>query len=215
MDIDLSRLRTGEKLAAACAALLFVDMFLHWFRASASISSANPVINEQLHANPVLQAVLTHSARGADAWTAFSVIDLLLLLTIVVTLGMVVVAATQRSVGFAVIASVIATPLGALSTLFVLIDVLISKPGGWAPPQASISGLTGSFRVTTQVFGWLGLLLTAGLTVGAYLAMRDERVSVRDARAQAARLLSGPPRPAPIPRRSPSSARGGGIEDQH
>ena len=130
------------------------------------------------------------------AWRIFSYTDLLLLLLIVLAIAMVVLAATQRSVALPIGANVIVALFGALMTLLVLYR-LINQPG---PNEL----------VTVKLFGYVGLLLTAGVAVGAFMSMRDEGMTLGDAaqRLQNATAAGGapPPRsPAPPPTAAPGA----------
>lgn len=109
MEFDHRRLRTGERLAAACALLLFIDMFLPWYGA---------------------QVTLLGITRGASAtaWQAFSLTDLWMLLLILVTLGLVAVTATHRSPALPVAGSVVVTLLAGFVTLLVLYRI-VQQPG--------------------------------------------------------------------------------------
>lgn len=101
MAFNFRRVRLGERLAALCAVLLFIDLFLHWY-------SAGPF--------------------AVNAWDAFGFIDVLLVLLVLVTLALVFLSATQRTPALPIAASVIVTAFGALMTLIVLYRI-INSPG--------------------------------------------------------------------------------------
>jgi hypothetical protein len=166
--MDFSRLRTGEKIAAGSAVALFIFMFFSWYG---------------VDVGPISSALLDRA--GVDttvtAWVAFDLLDLFLLLTIVVAIGLAVLTATGRSVALPVAASVITAVLGALATLFVAYRIL-NQPG---PNDV----------ITVKIGAWLGLLACAGIAVGGYLAMRDEGTTFDDAIASAREAI--PVRPAP------------------
>ena len=81
--MDVNRLSQGEKIAAGSAIVLFIVMFFSWFGVP-----------------DVAEAVL--GAAGVDtsinAWQSFDFIDLILLLTIVVALGVAFLKASGNSV---------------------------------------------------------------------------------------------------------------------
>jgi hypothetical protein len=175
--MDLSRLRTGERIAAGAALLLFIDMFLHWYKAD--ISGLVPGAQSLGISVPTAHA---------SAWQAFSILDLYLLLVIIVALGLAFLSATQRSVALPVAASVIVTVLGGIAT-FVVLMRLIDQPG----PDKIID---------IEIFAWIGFLLCAGITYGGWRSMRDEGTNLQDARRQAEQAIRGddvPQRPAPPP----------------
>jgi hypothetical protein len=101
-----------------------------------------------------------YSAGGADAtaWQAFSVIDLVLLAAAIASLSVGVVVLTRLSVSYPMAGSSVATGVGAVAFLCVLYR-LIDPPGGDG--------------VDREIGLWLGLLATAGVTLGGYLGMQE------------------------------------------
>jgi hypothetical protein len=166
--MDLSRLRTGERVAAVSALLLFIFMFFSWYG---------------VDVGPISNALLDRAGvdTSATAWQAFDVLDLYLLLTILVALTLAFLTASDRSVALPVGASVLTTVMGGLATLFVLYRML-NQPGE-------------NDVVDVKIGAWLGLLACIGITVGGYLAMRDEGTSFDQAFASARDSI--PTRPAP------------------
>jgi cation transport ATPase len=156
MTFDLSRLRRGEKVAAGAAIVLFIVMFFGWY---------GP------HDGPDL---------SFSAWESYSIIDLVLLLTIVAALGLAFLTATQQTVALPVTAAVIVTALAFLGTLLVAFRVLIDQPGfgvaGFSAPDAAVDN---------TIWAWVGLIAVAAITYGGYLSMRDEGTSLSDVKAQA------------------------------
>ena len=176
--MDLSRLRTGERIAAGAAVLLFIDMFLHWYKAD--IGNVIPGVRDLGVSVPL--------TAHASAWQAFSILDIYLLIVILVALGMAFLSATQRSVALPVAASVILTVLAAIAT-FIVFMRLVDQPG----PDKIID---------IELFAWVGFILCAAITYGGWRSMRDEGTNLQDARVQAERAIRGdrvPQRPAPPP----------------
>jgi hypothetical protein len=101
-----------------------------------------------------------YSAGGADAtaWQAFSVIDLVLLAAATVSLSVGVVVLTRLSVSYPVAGCAVATGVGAVAFLCVLYR-LIDPPGGDG--------------VDREIGAWLGLIATAGITLGGYLGLQE------------------------------------------
>lgn len=152
------KLRTGEVVAAISAALLFIVMFLNWFG-----------VDEEgffdLDDDQQLDLVKFAPSVDADrldisAWQAFSFIDLFLLLTIVIAIGTAVMSAASRSPNLPVAASAVTTVFGILATLLVLVR-LIATPYG----------------LDRDFFSFVGLVLTAAIAAGGWLAMREDGVS--------------------------------------
>ena len=83
---------------------------------------------------------------------------------------MVLLSATQRSTALPISMNVIVTAFGAIMTLIVLYR-LINQPG---PNDI----------VTVKFWGYFGLVLTAGVAAGAFMAMREEGTSFSDAAQQ-------------------------------
>ena len=110
----------------------------------------------------------TVEVGGVSAWRVYSYVDILLLILIILALGMVLLSATQRSTALPISTNVVVTGYGAIMTLIVLYRVVINQPG----PNNLIS---------VKFWGYVGLLLTAGVAVGAFMAMREEGTSFSDA----------------------------------
>ena len=170
--MDLSRLRTGEKIAAGAALLLFVDLFLNWY--SVNLGEAFGQFANTVNAD-----------TSASAWEAFDFTDVLLLAVVVVTVGLVALQATGSTLRPPVSRSAIIALLGALATVWVLWR-LINEPG----PNKLIDVEFGAY---------LGLLFALGIAVGGWRSMQDEGVSLGDAKAQAQAAVSGRPAPTTTP----------------
>jgi hypothetical protein len=132
-----------------------------------------------------------------NAWESFDFIDLVLLVTVVVTLGAVIAQATDTVVDFP-LPPVIAV-LGGLSTLLVLYRI-IDPPGG----------LDREFGV------FLGLIFSALVAYGGYRAMQEEGSSFAEVGDRfSSRGGPGPgsgpggPSSSPPPPPPPQSGQGG------
>jgi hypothetical protein len=95
-----------------------------------------------------------------SAWTAFDFIDLVLLLAAVAGVGLTVLAAAQSNVQLPVAASAITAGLGIFATLLVLYRVL--------DPPSDLDRAYGLY---------LGLIASAGIAVGGWMAMQEEGTS--------------------------------------
>jgi hypothetical protein len=183
MAFDVSRLRLGERIAAGCAVLLFIDEFLNWY--SANLSGAQQAVADRIGVSTTV-----------SAWKAFDWVDLLMLLTILVVLAWVTLAATQRTVALPVTMSTIAAALCAFTTLIVLYRI-INQPGP-------------NNLVNVEYGAYLGLVLLLGMTYGTYTAMRDEGSSFGQAgekirSAVESRVEPAPPRTTAAPEPPPAA----------
>ncbi len=93
MNVD--RLSTGEKIAAASAIALFIFMFFDWF--SVSVSGGG---------------LTSGSLGGGNAWDSLDWIPWFLVITIVVTIGHAVIEAGEADVDTPVHGSTAITVLG-------------------------------------------------------------------------------------------------------
>ncbi len=161
MNID--KLRTGERVAAVAAVILLVSMFLlTWF--SVSVDEAASLSSEDAAAvgEAFTSVDLGGTTFGTNAWVSYGFIDLVLLVTIIVAIGLAALTASARTVSLPVAASALTTGLGILSVLLIVYS-LIDTPFG--------------FGVALGVF--VGLLAAIGIAVGGWLAMRDEETPAR------------------------------------
>jgi hypothetical protein len=178
MKFDYNRLRFGETVAAGSAILLFFCLFLNWY--SASLGNAAKALG--------FTGKVPDISTSVSGWQAFSYTDLLLLLLIIVAVALAVLKATERTPALPVAGSVILTAFGALMTLLVLYRI-VNQPG---PNNV----------VNVEYGAYIGFLLTAGITYGGFLSMREEGTSFSDAKAQAEDMVGSrgtttPPASAP------------------
>src|SRR5688572_2546463 len=155
--MDFSKLRTGELIAGISGVLLLITIFLFdWYGVGGAIGEF---------------ASAAGVDTGVNAWNALDIVRFLLILTALAGIGLAVLGATGRSVALPVAASVIVTVLGILTALLVLYRI-INQPG----PNDVVDVKFGAF---------LGLLFTAGVAAGGFMAMADEGTSLGDAARQA------------------------------
>jgi hypothetical protein len=151
----MRRVRSGDLIAGAGAAVLLLAMFLDWYTPRGG-------------------------AEGLNAWRAFSVLDLLLALTIALGLALAILQLVGRGPALPVAIGVLTATLGLVSTVLVAYR-LLNQPG----PNDLVS---------VSIGGWLGLVSVAVLTLGAWRSLSDERARPVDP-------------PAPEPERRPTPAR--------
>jgi hypothetical protein len=137
----------GELISALSALLLLVIMFaLAWYGVVGAPSGIGRA-----------------GAAGAeDAWHALTILRWLMLLTIAVALGSVILHATQRAHGAKTNTALAVTGLGALTAALLGYRTLIDLP---TPSQV----------VDLKLGGFLGLLSTIGIAIGASESLREER----------------------------------------
>jgi hypothetical protein len=150
--VDTSKISFGETVAAASAGLLFVFMFIPWFGASAEVAGGKI------------------QGGNANAWQAFSIIDILLFLVIAVTIGLVVArAAGKLPAELPAPPGVIILGAGVLAALLIIFR-LINTPG------EDVVGFGVQVDVGRKIGIFLGLIAAAGIAFGGKTAM-DERTN--------------------------------------
>jgi len=136
--MDINRLSTGEKIAGVSAIVLLISMWFAWF------GFDNPGA-----------ALGIGGSITFNAWESFDFIDLILFVTVVVTVGSVVAKASDALIDFPF--NPVVVVLGGLCVLLVLYRI-IDPPGG-----------------SDRKWGvFLGLILSALVAYGGYRAMEEE-----------------------------------------
>ena len=106
--MDLSTLRTGEKIAAAAGIVLLLSMFiLDWFSVDFGPFGGD---------------------LGVNAWESFDIIDLILAVTFIAAIALAVTSMSGNRPDLPIAMSAIVAGLGILSTLLVLYRI-INPPG--------------------------------------------------------------------------------------
>lgn len=168
----MDRLSTGEKIAGGSAVLLFIFMWLDWFKVDISDD----------------QGLFSISA-GGNAWESFSYTDLFLMLTVVVAVAVAIIRLSDALVEPPVSLNAIAAVLGVLSVLLILYRIIDPPFDTGGVPGIDISPAIGAF---------LGLIAAAGIAYGAYRAMQEEGSSfgeIGDQFSSRGGPGAGPPQP--------------------
>jgi hypothetical protein len=146
----LSRLRAGEAIAGMGGVLLLVFMFvLKWYGLGARPSKGHAGV------------------PGATSWTGWQqlpVLRWLLLVTGICAIALAYLQVTRRAPALPVTFSLIATVLGAVSAVALVVRVLISPPSLAA--TGSLDRLSGAY---------LGLFAALAIAYGGFASMRQEQ----------------------------------------
>src|ERR1700761_936514 len=145
MRLRASRLRWPEWVTAAGGIVLLAAVLLMpWYTFTGSSHPPGPIflIPQQV-----------------DGWNGLHTSHWLLLLTAVVALAAAFLQAQRRAPALPVNACVLASILGGVSTIWLIIRVLIAPPGG------------------RGIGGWIGLLGAAAIAYGGYASVRKEGIA--------------------------------------
>jgi hypothetical protein len=113
-------------------------------------------------------------AAGIDAFKAFhDWVLFFLLFAAFAGMALALVGAAGSRVDLPVALSAITTALGVIGFVILLIYLI-------SPPSYSVSGF-GSASLDRKVGIWLGLIATAGVALGGYMAMQEEGTATVDA----------------------------------
>lgn len=151
--MNRAALSIGERIAGGGAVALLIVMFLPWYGAKAQISGSGSGIGSGN----------VSTSRNANAWDAFSSIDIVLLLVILVVVALVA-ARAANALPEGVPAPVIIVGAGVLAAVLVAYR-LIDLPG----ESGGTLGFT--VEITRQIGVFLGLLAAAAVAFGGYRAM--------------------------------------------
>jgi hypothetical protein len=162
MSFDFSGLRRADRLAGGGAIALFIVMFFFkWYGGSASSSTVGSVSG------------LSFSA-SFSGWHTFTDSRWIWLLTIIVALLAVAVAAGALRLESPIELGVLVAGLGALSTLLILYRIVHHPSGG---VSSSVGAIHYSYSYGIKLGIWLGLIAAAIITYGGWLAMQDTGAS--------------------------------------
>jgi hypothetical protein len=169
MKFDVSRLRRADQIIGGSAIAFFIFLFFfHWLGASSN-------------------SPLGHLSYGASGWHSFSISRWIWIITIIVALLAVARTAGLLNFESPVQLSVAVAGLGALSTLLILYRIIHHPHGGFSESLAG-THISASYGIKIGI--WLGLIASAALTYGGYLAMQDDGTSIADVREQASGAIS-------------------------
>jgi hypothetical protein len=148
MRLRARRLRWPEWLTGAGGlALLAVMLLVPWYQLTLASAPPGPTF---------------FVAEKVDGWNGLSHARWLLLLTILLALGAAFFQAQRRAPALPVTLSLIASVIGAFTTLWLIVRVVVSPAGG------------------REIGGWLGLLAVAVITYGGFASVRLEGIDPAD-----------------------------------
>ena len=156
MGFRASRLRWPEWLLGAGGLLLLIAMFLmSWYTLTLSTRPPGPIalIPQQI-----------------DGWHGLQVGHWFLLVAALLALATAFFQAQRRAPALPVTLCVLASTLGGVCVLWLIIRVLIAPPGG------------------RGMGGWIALLAAAAITYGGFESVRHEGIAPEDGPAQIPRI---------------------------
>jgi hypothetical protein len=139
--MDLRRVRTWEWLTGLAGLLLFVSLFLPWYGAG---------------------------GKTANAWEAFTFVDLILALAALSGIALVVVSATQRT-------AAVSQALAAILVWVALVAVILAVARLINVPGVDITLTGGSADITREWGGFFGALAAIAMLLFDWRSMRDRR----------------------------------------
>jgi uncharacterized membrane protein YhaH (DUF805 family) len=150
--MDLDRLSTGEKIAAASGVLLFVFTFFEWFKVDLPPG--------------------VFADGGVNAWDALDVIPIVLLLAIIAAVAVAVVRLADALFEPPISMNAVVAVLGGISVLLILYRI-VNPPG-----EGGVAGTGVDIGPSYGIF--LGLIAAAGIAYGGYRAMQEEGITFGD-----------------------------------
>jgi hypothetical protein len=190
-------------IAGISAVLLLIFMFFSWYGLDSITSSGfgfeQEITGDQLDTFAGLGG---EADTSANAWQAFSFIDLILFVCIVGIVALVIAEVAGAAITMPVAPSAIITGLGVLAFLLILFRLIITPdPGGGA--DFAPAGVDVEIDVSRKIGVFLGLLASAGMAIGGWLSMQEEGASFGDVGGGGA--AAAPPPPAPPPGQAPGA----------
>ena len=210
----------GPLIAAISAIALFIFMFFAWYGVD-SISASGFGFEQEITGDQ-LEQFGGGADTSANAWQAFSFIDILLLITILGVVGLAVARATGAAIDLPVPTGTLILGLGGLAFLLILFRLIFTPDaaGGADLP----AGVEVDVDVSRKIGVFLGLLAGAGMAIGGWLARQEEETGLGTGdRFAGGPGTAGPPPAAPPPGSAPGEqpaapppppppAAGGGTE---
>jgi hypothetical protein len=148
--MDLRKLRAGEWILALSGVALLVSLFLPWYSHAGDITGEGAYFNR--------------SAEGRtnfSAWDLLSVNDVILAVIALAAIAVLVATATQSVPAVPIALEAMVAVLGFVAIVLVAVRLI------WLPELAE-----------EREWGlWLALAAASGLTAGAWIGVRDDRMA--------------------------------------
>jgi hypothetical protein len=151
--MDATKVSPGQRIAAIAGGLLFIDMFMHWYSVNLTSQEENLLKLARTLGRDVPDTAVS-------AWQAYSTTDILLLIAIVIAVSGAVLAAANVNWPLPIGWAQLATLAGGLMTVLVLWRI-VNQPGP-------------NDRVNVEWGAYLGLILVAAMTYGAWRAGNED-----------------------------------------
>jgi len=152
--MDFTRLSQGERIAGLSGIALILIMFIFsWYGVDVGGQSVPD--------------------SGANAWEAFSFIDIVLFVTVAAAIGLALISASQTEMGLPVAASAVVAGLGILSVILIFYRI-IDTPGDVTAVSALLEQ---EVDVTRKIGVWLGLIAAVGVAYGGWRATQEEEAT--------------------------------------
>ena len=200
MDTNVGR---GPLIAGVSAILLLIFMFFSWYGID-SVSSSGFGFEQEISGDQLddFAGLAGEEAdTSANAWQAFSLIDLILFVCIVGIVALVIAQLAGAAISMPVSAGQIILGLGGLAFLLILFRLIFTPdPGGG---EFETAGVEVDIDVSRKIGLFLGLLASAGMAIGGWLSMQDEGTSFGDIGGGTA--AAPPPAPGGAPGQAPGA----------
>jgi hypothetical protein len=184
--------------------LLLIFMFFSWYGID-SITSEGFGFQQEITGDQLddFAGLAGESAdTSANAWQAFSFIDLLLFVCVVGIVALVIAELSGAAISMPVSPGQIIAGLGLLAFLLILFRLIFTPdPGGGA--DFAPAGVEVDVEVSRKIGLFLGLLASIGMAIGGWLSMQEEGSSFGDIGGGTA--AAPPPGPGGAPGQAPAA----------
>jgi hypothetical protein len=194
MNVDTTRLRFGDLIAGGSAVLLFLFMWLTWYKVEDSSGADIPDAFKDL--------------ASFNAWESFGFLDILLFLICAAVIAIVVI----RLLGvqlppLPVPLGTILLALGALAAFLILLRLIFTPNPAIDVLGRTVHAEDGDGEVKRSIGVFLGFLAALGMTAGGFLSMQERGEAIPGAGGP---LGAGAPAGGPLGGGQPAAGGYGG-----
>jgi hypothetical protein len=147
-NFDTTRVRLGDLVAAVSGLVLFLSLFLNWYKVS-------------------VKAALGSASASVSGWEALSFIDILLFIIAIIAIGVAVARMANAFPRMAVSPGLLVLAVGVLAILLVLFRI-IDIPGSGDVADVPGVDLGRSFGI------FIALLAAIGVAAGGWITWNEE-----------------------------------------